>query len=249
MKEGFIMKTNKGLVKFVKKQLYRPYWYGCFGQISSVALYNAKKKQYPKQYQWECKDNQSGVLPFKQLGVPVFDCIGLIKSYIWRNSIGKINYNPAQDVSANEMLNRCVTKGLIAKMPEIPGILVFMDGHVGVYIGDGYVIEARGHVFGVVKTALKDRPWKNWGYCPYIIYLPEKKKKTPKKKVKTYFKKYTGKSESIVDALKNIGANSNYDYRKRIAKANGIKDYSGTPKQNIKMLKLLKKGKLIKPEG
>ena len=147
------------------------------------------------------------------------------------------------------MLNRCVTKGLIAKMPEIPGILVFMDGHVGVYIGNGYVIEARGHVFGVVKTALKDRPWKNWGYCPYIIYLPEKKKKTPKKKNKTYFKKYTGKSESIVDALKNIGANSNYDYRKRIAKANGIKDYSGTPKQNIKMLKLLKKGKLIKPEG
>jgi hypothetical protein len=64
---------------------------------------------------------------------------------------------------------------------------------------------------------------------------------------KTYFKKYTGKSSSLVDALKTIGVNNSYDYRKKIAIANGIKDYKGSATQNTELLKLLKKGKLIKP--
>lgn len=62
-----------------------------------------------------------------------------------------------------------------------------------------------------------------------------------------YFKKYTGKSGSIVDALGSIGEKSSYSYRKTIAKANGITGYYGTAAQNTKMLNLLKSGKLIKP--
>ena len=52
---------------------------------------------------------------------------------------------------------------------------------------------------------------------------------------------------SIVDALKTIGANSRYEYRSIIAARNGIENYVGSPKQNIKMLKLLKKGHLLRP--
>ena len=62
-----------------------------------------------------------------------------------------------------------------------------------------------------------------------------------------YFKKYTGNSGSLVDALKAIGATSTFAYRKKIASANGIKTYLGTGSQNTKLLNLLKKGKLIKP--
>lgn len=62
-----------------------------------------------------------------------------------------------------------------------------------------------------------------------------------------YFKKYTGTSKSIVDALKAIGVTSTFAYRTKIAKANSIKGYIGTPSQNTKMLNLLKSGKLIKP--
>ncbi|MBE6719187.1 MAG: hypothetical protein E7571_00845 [Ruminococcaceae bacterium] len=47
---------------------------------------------------------------------------------------------------------------------------MFLPGHVGVYIGGGYVIEAKGHAYGVVKTAFKGRGWKNWGKCPWITY-------------------------------------------------------------------------------
>lgn len=64
---------------------------------------------------------------------------------------------------------------------------------------------------------------------------------------KVYFKKYEGKSTSIVDALDSIKVKSSFSYRKEIAKANGIKSYAGLPKQNQTMLSLLKQGKLIKP--
>ena len=62
-----------------------------------------------------------------------------------------------------------------------------------------------------------------------------------------YFKKSGKNYNSIVEALKSIGAESGFAYRRKIAAKNGIKNYFGTASQNIKMLNLLKEGKLIKP--
>ena len=150
-------KTAIGLVEYAKAQLGRPYWYGTFGQKASKELYDQKKRQYPKQYEWEYAPGAAGK--------KVHDCVGLIKGYLWCDSPEdtKPTYNSAQDKSANAMLTACKTKGEIATMPEVPGLLVFYNGHVGVYIGGGEVIECRSRKYGVVKTKLKDRPWKNWG--------------------------------------------------------------------------------------
>lgn len=62
----------------------------------------------------------------------------------------------------------------------------------------------------------------------------------------SYYKKYTGSSVSLVDALKSIGVDSSMNNRKKIAKANGISNYTGTASQNTKLLNLLKQGKLKK---
>ena len=78
-----------------------------------------------------------------------------------------------------------------------------------------------------------------------VHYFRLKKKSTPAPSVK-YYAKYTGKSVSIVDALNAIGADSSFNNRRAIAKANGITGYIGTAAQNTKMLNLLKAGKLIK---
>lgn len=70
----------------------------------------------------------------------------------------------------------------------------------------------------------------------------------PKYKDELYYPKYPGKSNSIVDALKAIGINNpSFSLRGKIAKANGIKLYIGSASQNIKMLNLLKQGKLKMP--
>lgn len=162
------MKTNNGLVTYAKAQLGLPYWYGTFGQTATASLYQTKKKQYPKYYAWEGTpyDNFES-----QYGKRVTDCIGLIKGYLWSETPTSVpKYNAQQDVSANSMRSLCQESGAIDNIPDIPGVLVFMNGHVGVYIGSGCVIEARGHEYGVVKTNLKSRPWKWWGKCPWITY-------------------------------------------------------------------------------
>ena len=53
---------------------------------------------------------------------------------------------------------------------------------------------------------------------------------------------YTG--VSIVDALKEIGVDSSYQYRARLAEVNDISNYHGTAEQNTRMLELLKNGRL-----
>ena len=64
-----------------------------------------------------------------------------------------------------------------------------------------------------------------------------------------YYPQYVGNTNSIADALKSLNINSTFVYRKKIAAKNGITNYAGTAKQNIKMLELLKNGKLIKAEA
>lgn len=160
-------KTNVGLIEYCKAQLGRPYWYGSFGQLSTPYLLKYNKGRFPQYYQ--AKDFES------QMGVKVHDCIGLIKGYMWSKDPEDTKPVYAQgfpDVSADMQFNRSKRKGTsMSTLPEVPGVLVFMKGHVGVYLGNGEVIEARGHKFGVVITKLKERPWTKWAYIDEIEYI------------------------------------------------------------------------------
>ncbi len=226
-------KTNDGLVEYAVKQLGRPYWYGTFGNTASQSLLNYKIKQYPSHY------FSSRIPAYRmQFGKRVHDCVGLVKGYLWSSSSdSEPVYEAFQDVSADGMKAVCIDGGNMASMPEQKGILVFQPGHMGIYIGSGYVIEAKSFSYGVVKTKLKNGGWTAWGRCPWIEYNSEEE----------YFGTYDGSSDSIVDALESIGSPSSFAFRKETAEANGINDYSGLANQNIEMLEKLKSGKLIKP--
>lgn len=62
-----------------------------------------------------------------------------------------------------------------------------------------------------------------------------------------YYPKCDKSYTTISSALESINTDSSKTYRKNIANANGIVNYTGTLEQNTKMLNLLKNGKLIKP--
>lgn len=62
----------------------------------------------------------------------------------------------------------------------------------------------------------------------------------------TYYAKCASSHTSIVTALNSIGVDSSKANRTKIATLNGISNYTGTADQNVKMLNLLKSGKLIK---
>lgn len=164
--------TNKQLVAYVKGQIGRPYWFGCFGQKSNASLLTAKRKQYPSYYE----DVDFAL----QFGQKVHDCGGLIKGAIFCD--GAIDaapkYNKKYDVDSDTMLTQCSESGSIGSIPEIEGVLVFKKGHVGVYIGGGKVVEARGHRYGVIESNLGEMPWTNWGKHKDIEYIVENKAET-----------------------------------------------------------------------
>ena len=162
-------KTNKGLVVYAKAQVGKPYWFGCFGQKSSLGLLTSKRKQYPSYYTASDFNNQ--------IGVKVHDCIGLIKGYLWcDNPTSEPIYKASQDTNAKGMYSMAKVKGTNANMKYLDGVLVFKGNspdkihHVGVYCEDGYVYEAKGHAYGVVKTKYKNCDWKYWCLCPFIEY-------------------------------------------------------------------------------
>lgn len=158
-------KTGQGLAEYAKAQLGKPYWWGTFGQTASAALLAQKRTQYPERY--TADDFES------QFGQKVHDCVGLIKGYRWCDTPdSEPAYKSVQDVAVSGLYMSCPESGSIDTMPDIPGVCVFMRdmSHVGVYIGDGYVVEATGHARGVVKTKLAGRGWGLWGKPRWISY-------------------------------------------------------------------------------
>ena len=80
------------------------------------------------------------------------------------------NTNGMPDITANEMYHAATVSGTIDTIPETPGLAVWHDGHIGVYIGNGEVVEAMGTRYGVVKTKLEGARWTHWLKIPYISY-------------------------------------------------------------------------------
>ena len=159
-------KTASGLVAWAKEWLGQPYWYGTFCNPCSTGLLEAKRKQYPGHY------TSLRMARYKAdigSGKSCADCVGLIKGYVWERD-GKIVYDSATDVSANGMYQAATEKGPIGTLPETPGLLLWNNGHIGVYIGHGEAIEARGFVYGIVQTRVASGSWTHWCQCPYIEY-------------------------------------------------------------------------------
>ena len=144
------------------------YVWGTYGCVLTDSLFAYKLEQYP-----DGVGNYEDFIREHWLGGRTTDCVGLIKGYGWLNpDTLTINYgtNGMPDLGANQMYYSASVSGTIDTMPDIPGLAVWHDGHIGVYIGNGYVIEAMGTKYGVVKTELAGRGWTHWLKIEYINY-------------------------------------------------------------------------------
>lgn len=161
--------TNTGLVAHAKSALNdktKYMWGGIYRPITD-AYVEQLAKMYPEQYT-SARKQMLKALPDGYYGI---DCVGLIKSYYWGGK-GSKGYKGATDVNAHGMYNAAKIKGKIGTLPEQPGLILYCKSrpHVGIYIGNGEVIEStlssRGD--GVTKSKLKDFGWEYWCQCPYI---------------------------------------------------------------------------------
>lgn len=167
--------TNKGLVTHAKNALNTntKYMWGGILRPVTAAYVDTLAKYYPDRY----SANRKAELK-RTKGAYGVDCVGLVKSYYWSGNVnggmGSPKYDPKTDCNAGGMYNKAKEKGSIDTLPEIEGIVLYCrtSPHVGVYIGNGEVIEStyskRGD--GVVKSKLSAFKWEYWMKCPFIEY-------------------------------------------------------------------------------
>lgn len=144
------------------------YVWGTYGNVLTESLLAYKVSQYP-----DGVGNHENFIRVHWLGGRTTDCVGLIKGYSWLSpETMTIDYGThgMPDIGANQMYYTARASGPISTMPDIPGLAVWHEGHIGVYIGGGQVIEAMGTKNGVVKTELAKRNWTHWLKIPYINY-------------------------------------------------------------------------------
>ena len=117
----------------------------------------------------------------------IFDCVGLIKGILWgwsgdlSKAYGGAGYaiNGVPDIGADDMIRRCKDVSTDFKSIAV-GEVVWLSGHIGIYIGDGLVVESTPKwKNGVQITAVRnigrkqgynDRKWVKHGKLPYITY-------------------------------------------------------------------------------
>lgn len=144
------------------------YVWGSFGNVLTESEFAYKLRQYP-----DGVGRYQDFIAANWLGRRTADCAGLIKGYGWLDpSSMTIRYgsNGMPDLGSDAMYRSAVVKGPISTIPEVPGLAVWRSGHIGVYIGNGEVIEAMGTKYGVVRTKLAERNFTHWLEVAYIYY-------------------------------------------------------------------------------
>ena len=167
-------KNNLDLVKWAihAQENGWGYVYGTYGAVLDKSVFDFKKNQYPDEV-----GNYADFIKQNWLSRRTADCVGLIKGYGWLNvETNEIVYgtNGMPDISANTMFENATEKGTIDTIPDIPGLAVWHEGHIGIYIGNGKVVQAANIKAGVIRTPLNQSGWTHWLKIPFINYVDEK---------------------------------------------------------------------------
>ena len=142
--------------------------WGTYGEVLTKKTLNSKAKQYPDEV-----GSKADFIKTHWLGRRTADCIGLIKDYgRYDCESGSIAYgtNGMPDIGADTMYENATEKGTIDTLPETPGLALWHEGHIGIYIGDGQVIHAANTNDGVILSEVSGSGFTSWLKIPYISY-------------------------------------------------------------------------------
>ena len=176
--------TNK---EFVKKLVdiannYKTlYVMGCFG----APMTETNKAKYCNNHSYNMQATRQAMIKGATSDTFGFDCVNLIKGVLWgwngdkSKTYGGAKYvsNGVLDISADGMIEKCIDVSTNFSNIEV-GEAVWCSGHIGVYAGDGLVVECSPSWKNCVqitacnctKLGYNRRNWTKHGKLPYITY-------------------------------------------------------------------------------
>ena len=219
------MATEKGMTiaNYASGKLGCAYIYGGYGERKCTPSFRKERaKAYPeykaKMYQYcpVLSGKQSACTGCKYDGKSVYDCAQLT-----RYSCKAAGQELVSGANSQWTKTAWEQKGTIDSLPDAPGVILYhvnengRMSHTGVYVGGGYAVEARGHAYGVVKTAVSSRSWTHWAALPGVLEGSELIDVAPAAKPKEDItqkpatpEKAQNKAESVVHDMKTLRINS-----------------------------------------
>lgn len=162
-----------------------PYIMGGTGQFCTIAYRKARAAQYPgsaEKIKATCQRLRGAATSCKGCrwyddaagtGKRAYDCAQLTR---W--CMDAVGIKLVSGATSQWTRTAWAEKGEIASLPEARLCLVFRQdapgkmGHVGLYLGDGTVVHAKGHVWGVVREKLAATRFTHWG-IPAGLYAAQ----------------------------------------------------------------------------
>lgn len=157
------------------------YVMGCFG----APMTDANKDRYTRNHEYNRKPTRTAMIKAASRDTFGFDCVNMIKAVLWgwsgdkSKTYGGAKYltNGVPDVGANGMIKLC-TEVSTDFSKIMVGEAVWMEGHIGVYVGNGLAVECTPSWRNGVqytacnrsKTGYNRRNWTKHGKLPWVEY-------------------------------------------------------------------------------
>ncbi len=163
------------------------YVMGCFG----APMTPQNKERWISSQEYNRREDRKAVIESADVNTFGFDCVCFVKGLLWgwRGNPDKIyggseyQSNGVPDIDISMMLSRCTDVTSIFSEIDI-GELLWLPGHVGIYLGDGLAAECTPEwEDGVQISAVENigqqagfpcRRWDKHGKLPYVSYDAEK---------------------------------------------------------------------------
>lgn len=165
----------------VAKKYKTLYVTGCFG----APLNDKNKQRWMNEYEANRKDPRKTNIQKASADTFGFDCVNLIKALLWgwngdvNASYGGAKYqsNGIPDIDEGSMFALCKDQSNDFSKIEV-GEAVWMQGHIGIYIGDGLAVECTPAwtnnvqitACNCTKAGYNRRNWTSHGKLPYVTY-------------------------------------------------------------------------------
>ena len=158
--------SKEGLAAYARfcTRLHTAYFWSAMGQRLDEKLADWVEQKYPGHYS---RRRLAQYATLYDGNTYAFDCSGLIKSYFFGGP-GAPEYDESRDLNSEGMFEKALRKGDIASLPEEPGLCLYREGHVGIYLGEGNAVDAsprHGALGGVRIDDLGAVDWQSWFEC------------------------------------------------------------------------------------